>query len=45
MDNHQPQREVEDREKPVPQQDERPFDPWEREFNRDYPKQDREFDF
>lgn len=46
MDKHQREREAEDQEKkPGSQQDERLFDPWEGEFNRDYQKQDREFDF
>ncbi|WP_210183661.1 hypothetical protein [Ensifer sp. LC384] len=45
MDNQQRQREPEEREKADPRQDDRPFDPWEEAFKRDFQKHEREFDF
>lgn len=45
MDNEQRKSEADEREKVDPRHDERPYDPWEETFKRDFQKQEREFDF
>lgn len=45
MDNQQRQRETEEREKVDQRQDDRPFDPWEQAFKREFQKNERDFEF
>lgn len=45
MDNQPSQSDTKDREENGQKKVERPFDPWEQAFNRDFQKRDREFEF
>lgn len=45
MDNQQQPHQSDEREKVEPKSEQRPFDPWEQAFRRDFQKNERDFEF